>query len=693
MLMIRKPLRFLLLCAVLGVAAVSCTKDNVGGVAAEENGFNAGFGYVGGYASHNTEFEKDWASQTEISLVTDYYKENGRPIVKTIDVPLPWAWENAPQQWLPRYAARNMAELDREDWALAFNLTGVDQKPGEHYFGLYNRFTGILRIFYYLTEDRLPAHDANDHMWAMGISKDLIEHVTFQYTIPYGEEAPEAYKAALGGNDAVFKTTALTAECTNEGKVVPKVGWWAYDIDLSAMRQHDFFSSDRSVIRPGMEVFNQDNVVLSSIMHGSLDGSISGNMNLNSLKGSGTTAGGLAGGLVGSFLNSALTNKSILDCMYDPKALAEPALTSLVGIVLGTIGKGMEAKMKTAREDPDKLGDFNGKINLTLDATIETVGSIGGERTTLVPSPELNVSSFIKKVPGFGEGVWNIEHHPVIYVVTDAFWGDKAKFSSVEKVTSEGRTAYQLTVNPDDVGLRLISFLDPTSVGTIHFNRNALPQGIIGDISVSTSYGVLKGATPGYTDGFRKAIGLAYDEPELTPKSSYQSDDEGVGFRIIKKPHADELFLSAIPEEQKSIVAHRLCQQQVGEKIHRRMFGASAFYSNPSADTGTVDDVTMVSDPEVFLPVNSSDRLLFGIDIPDFVVTAVMSLRAADDVVMTHSLRFIPQIKFIQLKDLPDLAAKIYVNGITFRNQKGITFPHLDDDIIKIRDISRNATE
>lgn len=693
MLMLSKHLAFFSLCAVLALATVSCSKDNGTGLGGENNGFNAGFGYMGGYASRNLEFEKDWASQTEINLVLDSYKENGKTIVKSVDVPLPWAWQNAPQQWLPRYTARNMAELDKDDWALAFNLTGVDQMPGMHFFGLYNRFTGILRVFYYLTEDRLPAHDANDHMWSLGMSKDLIEHFTFQYALPYGEEATEKYKAALGGNDAVFKTTALTAECTDEGKVVPKVGWWAYDIDMSAMRQHDFFSSDRSVIRPGMEVFNQDNVVLSSIMHGSLDGSISGNMNLNSLKGSGTTNGGIASGLLGSFLNSTLANKAILDCMFDPKALAEPALTSLLGITFGCIGKGLEAKMKTGREDPDKLGDFNGKINLSLDATIETVGSIGGERTTLVPSPELNVSSFVKPVQGLGGGVWNIEHHPVIYVVTDAYWGDKAKFSSADKVTSEGRTAFQLTVNPDDVGLRLISFLDPTSIGTIYFNKDALPYRILGDISVSTSYGVLKGATPGYTDGFRNAIGLSYEEPELTSKSAYQSDDPGVGFKIIKKPHADELFLSAIPEKQKSIIGHRLSQQQVGVNIHRRMFGASALYTNPLAGTNDVDDVTLVSDPEVFLPVNPSDRLLFGMEIPDFVVTAMMSLETNDGVVMTHSLRFIPKIQFIKLADLPQLYAQIYVNGITIRSQKGISFPHLDDDIKKISQISNNAKQ
>lgn len=695
----RKHILFLSACFVVFMTAVtSCRKEkNPGGVTPSiENGFNGGFGYVGGFISENQNFETDWASMKTIDLITEHYYENDREVTRRITVPLPWAWDKGPQQWLPNYSARNMAEIDAGDWEMAFNLTGIKEKPGEHYFGLYNRFTGILRVFYYLTDDRVPPHDGNDHMWNMGLTKDLIEHVTFQFAIPYGEEATDTYKTVLGGNDAVFRTTALTSACSNEGKVTPAQGWWAYDIDMSAMRKHDFFESDRSIMRPGMQVYNQDNVVLNSIMHGTLDGTFGGKMNLNSLKGSGTTEGGIACGLIGSFANGILTNLKFLDFMFydedsdDPQPSMGPVIASAIGIGLGGLGKGLESILKTAREDPDKLGDFNGKINLSLDATIETVGSIGGERTTLVPSPELNVSAFFNKVEGLGEGVWNIEHHPDIYVVTDAFWGDKAKFSSVERVSSEGRTAYQLTNNPDDVGLRLISFMDPTSIGGVRFNPNALPEGIIGDISVTTSYAVLKNSAPGYTRGFRKAIGLDYEEPELTSKSTFQSDDSDVGFRIIKKAHADGIFTSEIPEDIKDVVGYRLAQQMTGQNIHRRMFGPATLYANPNATPNEVDDVAMVSNPQVFLPVNSASRLLFSMEIPDFVVSAVMSLKAADDVVMFHSLRFIPRINFVKLKDLPDI-----YDGIVKRSKSlpvpGVDYPNLEQDLADIKDIIDNA--
>ena len=236
-------------------------------------------------------------------------------------------------------------------------------------------------------------------MWAMGLSKDLVEHIIFQFAIPYEEEATEAYKKLLGGNDALFQTTALTAECSDAGKVVPKVGWWAYDIDMSSLRKHDFFESNYSMMRPGMNVFHEDNVVLSSILEGSLDGTFSGNMNLNSLKGAGTTTAGLICGVLGTFGNGMFTQMKVLDCWFGTVTKG-PALTAILGLALGAIGKGLEGGLKKASQDPDKLGEFSGKINLSLNARIETAGSISGERTTLVPSPELNVASFIKNEGG-----------------------------------------------------------------------------------------------------------------------------------------------------------------------------------------------------------------------------------------------------------------------------------------------------
>ncbi|MBQ5402011.1 MAG: hypothetical protein IIU16_03745, partial [Bacteroidales bacterium] len=74
--------------AIIAAAFAGCTKDKI-----DEDSM---VGYKGQFASRNADFEQDWASQSTITLVTDYYKENDKPVVKTIEVPLPWAWEEGP---------------------------------------------------------------------------------------------------------------------------------------------------------------------------------------------------------------------------------------------------------------------------------------------------------------------------------------------------------------------------------------------------------------------------------------------------------------------------------------------------------------------------------------------------------------------------------------------------------------------
>ena len=120
------------------------------------------------------------------------------------------------------------------------------------------------------------------------------------------------------------------------------------------------------------------------------------------------------------------------------------------------------------------------------------------------------------------------------------------------------------------------------------------------------------------------------------------------------------------------------------------MFGASAFFSNPSAGTDQVDNVTMVTDPEVYLPVNSTDRLLFNTDIPDYVVTAVLALDAGEDETMIHSLRFLPKVKFVTLSELPGIYSQI-VSRAAAMSSGIITYPQMNEDIAKIKKIVDNA--
>ena len=126
--------------------------------------------------SVNTKFEKKWYDVQEIELVVSSGYENGRLVTKSIMAPLPWASDLLPQQHLPEETLMQMMAF-KEDWALVFNLTGIKSRPDYHYFGLYNKYSGKLRVFYYLTQENLPASDANDHMWVAAFDKSLAEQM------------------------------------------------------------------------------------------------------------------------------------------------------------------------------------------------------------------------------------------------------------------------------------------------------------------------------------------------------------------------------------------------------------------------------------------------------------------------------------------------------------------------------------
>ena len=72
------------------------------------------------------------------------------------------------------------------------------------------------------------------------------------------------------------------------------------------------------------------------------------------------------------------------------------------------------------------------RMFLNLNAEMETQGTIGGERSTNIASPKISTKYF-KAGTHFGEGVWNIQNHPVIYVLGDAFWSNVKNFLTYSK--------------------------------------------------------------------------------------------------------------------------------------------------------------------------------------------------------------------------------------------------------------------
>ncbi|MBR2197796.1 MAG: hypothetical protein IJ909_05085, partial [Fibrobacter sp.] len=358
--------------------------------------------------SNNTALEADWASCKNISLVTSYVDLNGRTQVTTTEVALPWAEDALPQEWLPENDALAMV-ANKDQWELVFNLTGIESRPNYNYFGMYNKYSGLLRVFYYLDEAHIPPSDGNDHMWSMAFSENLAEYPVFQYGVPYNVSVSTPYKQAVGYPNIQYMTSATTSQMSQQGKVIPRIGWWACDVDMSQMRPQAM-DSQSGYITPGMLLFSQDNVFLNSILNGDINGSINGNINLEALRPTGITGGGIffedLFTLTNSFLGSSGFG-AIVSGTADKNDACGPSVGQ--GIAFSVLSLAMNITKQAdgaGASETDKLGDISMNAKLNLTGEMVTQGTIGGERSTNIASPKISPEYF-KTGTHFGQGVWN----------------------------------------------------------------------------------------------------------------------------------------------------------------------------------------------------------------------------------------------------------------------------------------------
>ncbi len=625
--------------------------------------------------SSNTEFEADWASCKSITLVTSYVDVNGRTQVTTTEVALPWAQDALPQEWLPEDEAQCMV-INKDQWELVFNLTGIESRPNYNYFGMYNKYSGQLRIFYYMDEAHMPASAANDHMWSLNFSDDLAEYPIFRYGVPYNASISMSYKQAVGYPNIQYVTSATTSQMSHQGKVIPRIGWWAYDVDMSQLRPKTL-ASRGGYITPGMLLFAQDNVFLNSIMHGDIEGSISGKIDLYGLLPAKVNKAGLAFtdifGIASSFCGAGG-----MSALFAGSATNKAGPLAQGGILAGlTMGGMMASQINPGSiddDDKENLGKIQLQAQLNLNAEMETQGTIGGERSTNIASPKIS-SKYFKAGTHFGEGVWNIQNPPVIYVLGDAFWSDAKNFLAYakgEELDASGkviRTYYKTLKDPGLVNMRMVSFMDPTSIGNVLLNNNVYDANA--PMEVNQSFGVYPGSEAGYTKGFREGLGVNQQTDAISDGAFNTAKNNK--FVTVQRPVDDDLFKYDIPEEYSSIMAPRLSQQidPTNANLARQFFGPSTYFYKVNPSVKEVDQVHYVADPQVKLPYavkdqpdennmkkepkdRAKDYFLYDPDYVDWVTTVSLRIEQGDRIYIMNR-QFMPEVKVISYKDMPAL--------------------------------------
>ena len=368
------------------------------------NGLNPNNGL--GLTGFNT---SSWRAKQDIFLYTGKDYDVADVIYRGyIKVPLPWN-DSDRQSNLPMNFCDDITP--ENGWELVMNRCGSSAIANENFFALYNKYLGILRMFYYMPA---KSGDGNDHYWCVRLNGDMVYRSPMIYSMPQDVTITKPETFGLEGvsqSDKLYMsiTPWTEVDLTTDG-IVPRQGWWAFDLDLSTYRP-DVDLTD-NLIKMWVDETTTSNVSLVTALQGSIDGSLKGDINLQAQFQKGNKAAKVCGTVFKALKGAADIGAGIASFIGKDPAGG----IANIGNALGTIGD------ICTEYGQDKLtgfkGTMNATINLALTANASTEGTIKAyTKVDEIVSSEMSIGKNFKlKGTGLGKGVWSLKSSPKIYM-------------------------------------------------------------------------------------------------------------------------------------------------------------------------------------------------------------------------------------------------------------------------------------
>lgn len=409
-------------------------------------------------------------------------------------------------------------------WRLAMMQIGENSTKNGNFLAFYNKYTGVLRFFFYVHEG--ITSNGSTHWWGLQMNDLLASRSVFRYGVPLDRNITNAAsKAALNQPDFMGQlVTPWVANNFNGASLPLQAGWWAYDLDLSLYRGSEATIStigdrDNALL---MNLFAKENMQaqLSSLFEGTIDGNI--DLEATYANSENGKSGGI-GEIVGKVKDIGMGLKDIYDA-----AMKDDVGGSLKGLVaLGKKGAIMAGLMEEEKEvDPKQLTGMKGTINMTMKGKMDTKGMLSTERgINGFAGMVLKRDNFIyDNIPTFGEGVWNLETPPVVYY-TNAYvewryqyrWFEEGKvgyqytsdkkspFGGQKAMWGPSNTSQFPNVTESDEPFRgHVAYFDPSTI-KIKLNPNVFTPEEIASAKVSAVCGVRKGMGVSGNQAYRQA--------------------------------------------------------------------------------------------------------------------------------------------------------------------------------------------
>lgn len=404
-------------------------------------------------------------------------------------VNLPWSdgtvESNLPMNFCDKIRPEN-------GWEWVYNLCGNRSTLNGNIFALYNKWTGVLRIFTYFSQN-LGA--GNDHLWEVTMNGQAAFSQGLHYGMPLDVTMKDPSALGLDAGSYSQYVSPWVEKRTGEKKIIPNAGWWAFDVDMSQYQPNYAINNDK--IRLKMYSWTEQSATFFSTMTANIDGSFSATMKevedsrASSMRA--TSEGIQAGFSLASGIASGMSG----EYGYMFSALSD--------FTDHAFNCGMEAGLDQS------YTQVEGTINMTMNGTIDTKGIIrSSTAVTGIASPTIPFSAFDTKNTQLGRGVWNLKTSPVVWLTNASvgmslydFWRNYNK-----DMVTEGNTSRYFPRTG------LFYFFDPSSV-EVELNPDLFPSSQVEWTQVE-AYCVNR-AENGVrgTDNYRKAYGLSSRRTEF----------------------------------------------------------------------------------------------------------------------------------------------------------------------------------
>ncbi len=463
------------------------------------------------------EFLNNWENMEFLSI------NDGGKLDTEIDAP--WN-EDAASTLMPEEICMDVKKKD--GWEVAFSLMNQRGHADKNYFGLYNKYTGVLRIFYYCNKDVTGAGSdfAFEILLGTGNNSNPVFYNTLRYGIPTDAKVDANVDIRNSGQAKTFYL--LTTPYADMGQTTLYQGWHAFDIDMSAYTGKSF-KTDGGNIKIACKTSTNASVNLGTDIMGKIYGELSGSIDRNSMVATADGVGGLLSNLSGMLGNTSQSSLASIEA-----AICDGLSGSLNKYSLWAASAcNMAANaynFLTGTETTIPKDSLHGKLELKTDATADTKGYITAQTANDVKQFTIKNNAFNGE-SNLGKGVWQITTSPTIYVIKDVILCNKRPYyyssDDVIMLTDKNRSGYTLKGYNE---LRLPYFYDPTSFG-VTINPELFPDAK--NLKITTYCGIYANNGQVNNNSFRKAIGISKpDNQYILTNPGYWDWDTYFGYAM-----------------------------------------------------------------------------------------------------------------------------------------------------------------